>query len=136
VAANLPVFALNFVLASADGLWILRYPETHPLYLLERAPGRPLEHSSELGSRVRCEQAANRRVAVVATERMDADAGWRMLRAGELVHVTDTVEIRSREILGAPPVRQLTLEDLAPRARASQSGLAAPSPLDPGAPRT
>ena len=103
VAANLPVFAINFVLASADGLWILRYPETHPLYLLERAPGLPLEHSSQLGSRVRSEQAANRRLAVAATEPMDADTNWRMLSSGELVHVTDTVQVQSWEILGGPP---------------------------------
>jgi predicted glutamine amidotransferase len=121
VAANLPVFALNFVLACAGGLWILRYPETHPLYLLARAPGPPLEHSSRLGSRVRSEQAARRRVAVVATEPMDDDAGWRMLAPGELVHIGATVEIRAREILAAPPARQLALQDLAPVARASQS---------------
>lgn len=127
MAANLPVFALNFVLASRDGLWILRYPETHPLYLLERAPGRPLEHSGKLGSRVRSEQAANRRVAMVATERMDVDRDWRMLSSGELVHVTDTVQVQSWEILGGPPARQLTLDDLAPGARASQSRVAAPS---------
>src|SRR5580698_7470563 len=39
VAATLPVFAINFVLADSEGLWVLRYPQTHPLYVLERAPG-------------------------------------------------------------------------------------------------
>ena len=52
VAAELPLLAINFVLATPDSVWALRYPETHPLYLLEREPGEPLEHSSTLGSRV------------------------------------------------------------------------------------
>ena len=52
VAANLPLFAINFVLATADGVWALRYPQTHELYLLERRSGARLEHSSSFGSRV------------------------------------------------------------------------------------
>ena len=49
VAAQLPLYAINFVLAGPDGLWALRYPETHPLYLLERAPGEPLETREQPG---------------------------------------------------------------------------------------
>ena len=41
VAAELPLFALNCLLATDDGVWALRYPETHPLLVLERGPEGP-----------------------------------------------------------------------------------------------
>jgi predicted glutamine amidotransferase len=120
VAANLPVYAINFLLATPDGLWALRYPETHSLFLLERAAGTPLEHSSSL-SRVQSDDGAERPLVVIASERMDADPGWRPLAPGELTHVMEGLQVRSRQILDGPPVRALTLQDLAPGARASQA---------------
>ena len=41
IAEHLPLYALNCVLATADGIWALRYPDTHPLLILERAGGGP-----------------------------------------------------------------------------------------------
>jgi glutamine amidotransferase len=120
IAAELPLLAINFVLATPSGLWVLRYPETHSLYLLERAAGAPLEHSSSFGSRVRSDEGKERPFAVVASERMDADPAWRLLASGELVHVTHNLEVHSRRILAGPPARLLTLEELSPGARASQ----------------
>ncbi len=127
VAANLPVFAINFVLASPDGLWALRYPQTHPLYLLERAPGEPLAHSSSLGSRVHSADAITRPLVVLASERMDADPGWRLLAAGELLHIPDTLRASTRLILSHPPARTLSIEQLNPTARASQAHATAPA---------
>jgi predicted glutamine amidotransferase len=121
VAARLLLFAINFVLATADGLWALRYPHTHPLYVLERAPGEPLEHSSSLGSRVRSEDGLERALVVIASERMDADPAWRELASGELLHVDDTLAVRSRRILNHPPARPLKLGELAPSVQASQA---------------
>jgi predicted glutamine amidotransferase len=121
VAARLPLYAINFVLATADGLWALRYPYTHPLYVLERAPGEPLEHSSSLGTRVRSEDGLERALVVIASERMDADPAWRELASGELLHVDDTLAVRSRRILAHPPAQPLKLGDLAPSAQASQA---------------
>jgi predicted glutamine amidotransferase len=121
VAANLPLFAINFLLASADGLWALRYPQTHPLYLLERAPGEPLAHASSLGSRVHAEEGATRPLVVLASERMDADPGWRLLAPGELLHVDATLHATARPLLERPPARPLTIEQLTPMARASQA---------------
>jgi predicted glutamine amidotransferase len=129
IAANLPLFAINFLLTTADGLWALRYPETHSLYLLERAPGEPLEHSSSLGSRVHSDDGVNRALAVVASERMDEDQRWRLLGSGELLHVDRTLEVRSRQILEHPPRRLLTPGELSPGVRASQAHVA-------GAPNT
>lgn len=36
VAANLPVYAANFLLASATDLWALRYPDNNELWVLDR----------------------------------------------------------------------------------------------------
>jgi predicted glutamine amidotransferase len=121
VAANLPLLAINFVLVTADGLWALRYPQTHPLYLLERQPGARLEHTSSFGSRVSSEHGTGRPLAVIASEQMDDDPAWRMLDPGELLQVAPTLEVSSRVILDAPPAHPLTLADLNPRARASQA---------------
>jgi len=123
VAANLPLLAINLVLITPDGLWALRYPETHPLYVLERAPDGPLEHASSLGSRVRSEQAATRPLVVIASERMDADANWRELESGELLHVDGELGVHSRRILERAPARLLTLAELNPKARSSQQAI-------------
>jgi predicted glutamine amidotransferase len=127
VAAQLPLYAINFVLAGSDGLWALRYPETHPLYLLQRAPGESLRHASSLGMRVHAEEGTERPLVVLASERMDADPGWRMLPQGELLHISDRLEVSTRPILRAPPARPLTLAQLSPKAQASQTH-ATPSP--------
>ena len=121
VVANLPLFAINFVLATADGLWALRYPDTHDLYVLERKAGAPLEHSSSLGSRVRSEAGTDRPLVVLASERMDADPHWRLLASGELLHVTPTLQVQTRRILDRAPAQLLTLNELSPGARASQA---------------
>jgi glutamine amidotransferase len=137
VAANLPVFALNFVLITASELWAFRYPSVHELHVLERAAGGPsggrhLEHASARGSiRVRSGALSSRAAVVVATERMDEDAGWRELESGELLHVDADLEVRSRRVLESPPARPLTLADLDPRAAASQQAAAASSPSRP-----
>ena len=120
VAANLPLLAINLVLATAEGLWALRYPLTHQLYVLERKPGAPLEHASSLGSRVRSEHGAGHPLVVIASERMDADPHWRALESGELLHVDRALRVHARRILAGPPAHPLTVEDLGARARASQ----------------
>jgi len=127
VAMNLPLFAINFVLIAEDGLWALRYPLTHPLYVLERDAGASLEHVSSLGMRVRSEDAASRPLVVLASERMDDDPAWRELASGELLHVSATLAVKARRILERPPAQLLTLDDLDARARASQAHAQAPA---------
>jgi glutamine amidotransferase len=127
VSANLPLLAINFVLATADALWALRYPESHDLFVLERAPGTRLEHASAFGSLVRSEHAKDRPLVVLASERMDQDPGWRKLEAGELLCVSSTLGLRSQRILEGPPAHQLTLDDLGARARASQASVPRPA---------
>ena len=127
VAENLPVFAINLVLIDAHELWALRYPDTHELYVLERAAGGPhgsrhLEHASARGSvRVRSGDLAALPAVVVASERMDEDPAWRALESGELLHVDGQLKATVTRPLEAPPVHQLTLAELDARAAASQA---------------
>jgi predicted glutamine amidotransferase len=121
VATNLPVLAINIVLATAEGLWALRYPQTHKLHVLEREPGAPLEHASTLGSRVHSEHGAQKPLVVLASEPLDADPGWREVQSGELLHVAPDLKVARRQILSGPPAHPLTLANLGERARASQS---------------
>ena len=61
VAAELPLYAINVILGTPDGLWALRYPDTHELWVLERGAGGPggdrhLDAASAAGTvRVRSE---------------------------------------------------------------------------------
>src|SRR5205085_2832613 len=93
VAAQLPVFALNLVIAGPEDLWALRYPDVHELWVLERRPGGPhgmrhLDAASAAGRvRVRSGQLAGDPAVIVASEPLDEDPGWRQMAAGELVHV-------------------------------------------------
>jgi glutamine amidotransferase len=126
VADELPVFAINLILIAAGELWALRYPDTHDLFVLERAAGGPsgrrhLEHASAAGRiRVRAGELATCPAVVLATERMDEDPGWRELEPGVLVHVDKDLNVRRTTILDGPPRHQLTLADLGEAAAASQ----------------
>jgi glutamine amidotransferase len=121
IAATLPIFAINFVLQTPEGLWALRYPDTHELYVLERAPGSPMEHRSSLGSRISCQRGDEHPLVVVASERMDEDPQWRAMNSGELLHVSPTLDVTTTAILPGPPAHPLTLDQLGARARASQA---------------
>jgi glutamine amidotransferase len=127
VAAQLPLYAINLVLATADGLWALRYPDVHELWVLERAAGGPrggrhLDAASAAGRvRVRSAHLARQPSVIVASEPMDEDPGWRALEPGELMHATRTLELDSTIALDQPPARQLTLDDMQPRAAAAQA---------------
>ncbi|MFJ9908153.1 class II glutamine amidotransferase [Streptomyces sp. NPDC101152] len=126
IARNLPVYALNLILVTADELWALRFPDTHELYVLERAAGgqhgsRHLDHSGSNGRmRVHSAHLADHPAVVVASERMDDNPRWRLLEAGELLHVGPDLRTTHRVVLREPPAHQLTLDDLHPDAAASQ----------------
>lgn len=113
IAANMPVCSLNLVITTPTDLWALRYPETHELHVLERAPGghrdgQPLAvdshrihgHSHDL---------AGRRSVVIATEPMDADPGWRMLAPGEMLQVGPDLTLHSSIPMPQNPARRLEL---------------------------
>jgi predicted glutamine amidotransferase len=127
VAAELPIYAINLVLATPNGLWALRYPDVHELWVLQRAAGgargaRHLDAASAAGRvRVRSAHLAHQPSVIVASEPMDEDPGWQALASGELIHVPPTLELRSTIALDQPPAHQLTLDDLQPRAAAAQA---------------
>ncbi|MGW8329074.1 class II glutamine amidotransferase [Streptomyces sp. NPDC055897] len=126
IAAQLPLYAINFVLTTPGELWALRYPDTHELYVLEREAGGPhgtrhLDHSGTAGRmRVHSEDLADVRATVVASERMDEHPDWRLMEPGELLHVTPTGRADRRLVLPGPPARPLRLADLTDRAAHSQ----------------
>jgi len=121
ISLNLPVFAMNFVLATADELFALRYPRTHELYVLERGAGDGLQHESSFGTRVVSAHGERHRLVTIASERMDDDPAWRLLDSGELLRVPATLEVHSTRPLDAPPAHPLSIDDLGGRAQASQA---------------
>jgi glutamine amidotransferase len=126
IARNLPVYALNLILISADELWALRYPDTHELYVLKRPAGgqhrsRHLEHSGSDGHmRVHSGDLADAPAVVIASERMDEHPDWELMQAGELVHVAPGGRLTRQILLPDPPAHRLSLGDLRPDAAASQ----------------
>ena len=127
IAQELPIFSLNMVLTTPDGLWALRYPETHPLFMLERTSGGPrgsrhLDHASAAGTvRVRSEDLRTLPSVIVATERMDEDSGWQPLESGSLLHVGPDLSCTTTRVIDTEPAHRLTLTDLEGRAATSQS---------------
>jgi predicted glutamine amidotransferase len=128
VAANVPIYAINIVLTTPTELFALRYPDTHDLLVLRRSAGgqhghRHLDQASTAGRvRVRSGALAATPAVVVASERMDEDPGWRLLRPGELLHVDRQLQVHSTIAVEHPPAHQLTLNDLGQRAVSQHPG--------------
>lgn len=126
IAQELPVFSLNFILSTATDMWALRYPATHPLYMLKRNPatapdrGAPLDARSKRISS-RSTDLARAPHVLFATEPMDNSPGWHPLASGELAHVGADLTVTSTVPFDVDPVRLLTLADLEPTAAASQT---------------
>jgi len=119
IADRLPLYALNLVLATSTELWALRYPATHELYLLERPAGTSQLHATSHRIQARSAELADTAAVILASERMDDDPGWRLLRPGELLHVHADLRVTSRSPFRQP--RQLLRPDqLSPAAAASQ----------------
>ncbi len=126
IAANVPIYALNLVIISADELWALRYPDTHELLVLTRAPGGPagrryLDATSLPGSiRVRSGDLAAAPAVLVASEQLDEDPGWRTLGGGQLLHVGPELHARVTTLIDVAPQHLMRLADLGERAARSQ----------------
>jgi glutamine amidotransferase len=124
LAAEVELYSLNFLLATADDLWALRYPEHNELFLLERAPGGPgghhhLDEASAHGTlRLVSGEGVDRRVVVVASEPMDENPGWDAIAPGELVHIGPDLRVTRDVILPDPPAKPMQLRG---RAAASQA---------------
>ncbi|MFV1365336.1 class II glutamine amidotransferase [Mycolicibacterium elephantis] len=117
---NVPIYAVNVLLATATDLWALRYPDTHELYLLDRTAGGHGEftmHSERIkASSSHLHDAPS---VVVASEPMD-DGPWQLLNPGELVHVGADLKITRRMVLPDPPLHPLKRSDLDPATAVAQ----------------
>jgi glutamine amidotransferase len=125
IADQLPVYSVNFVLITATDLWALRYPATNELWVLERSAGGT-DTTAGLDARTdrihaRSDQLAEHSSVVLASERMDADPGWRLLRPGELLHAGPGRSVETSTPFPGQPAHPLTLADLEPTAAASQN---------------
>jgi len=124
ISGRLPLYALNLVLVTPAELWALRYPATHQLYLLDRPAGGAGRAGAldAVSHRIHTRSAhlAAHPSVIIASERMDDDPGWRLLPAGELVHVSADLSIATSSPFRAAPAHLLRLADLGPAAAASQ----------------
>ena len=120
LTANVPIFALNLLLATATDMWALRYPDTHELYVLNRRAGLTEFEMQTQRIRASSGQLNERPSVVFASEPMDGDPGWRLLDPGMLVHVDASLTVTTSMVLPDPPSHQLTLADLTGRAAAAQ----------------
>jgi len=126
VAAELPVLALNIIMTTATDVWALRYPATHPLYILERDPSAEPAPAAPLDARSRRIHSRSTELSgspsvLFATEPMNHNPGWRPLDPGELVHVGPGLAVTCTFPFPDQPARPLTLADLDPSAAASQT---------------
>ncbi len=119
IAANLPVSALNTVVAAPGELWELRYPGQHALHVLERPAGAGPRTSPGLSVRSATSSVHAPALdavpsVVVASEELDGETGWRMLAEGELLHVRPDLTIESAVVLSEPPARLVPLSSASP----------------------
>ncbi len=124
ISARLPVYSVNVVLITATDLWALRYPATNELWILPRPAGGS-DTTAGLDARTdrihaRSDQLAEHPSVVVASERMDADVGWRLLDPGELLHVGPDLSVATSRPFPDQPSHPLTMADLSPTAATSQ----------------
>lgn len=125
IAENLRLFALNLIVTTATDLWAVRYPDTHPLFILELSGDDAHEGMRTHRISVRSRQIReDRRPAVLlATEKMDDNPNWRLMDSGEILHVPPSLQIETSFPLPPAPRRLLTLADLNDRAASSQKPL-------------
>ena len=105
LAAHVPLFSLNLVLATPTDLWALRYPDHHRLYVLDRAAGGPADGAGlrARGELMEVTSDHPHRSVVVASEPMDGHDDWRLMDSGELVHVHEDLTVTSSLALPDPP---------------------------------
>ncbi len=128
IGERLPVSSLNTVVARPGELWALRYPATHALHVLERPAGAsaattaapatsspgPGMHARSATSSVHSEDLHHIPSVVVASEKLDGEAGWRMLDVGEIVHVHRDVSVTTQLAVPEPPAHLVPLSMASP----------------------
>lgn len=120
IAATLPLYALNVLLATPDEVWALRFPETHDLMWFDDRDGhvRGSRHDRRRRLRVGIDEPVPG--IGIASEPIGPREGWRPLEPGQLLHVGPGLEPRVDLVLADPPAHPLTLADLDERSVAAQ----------------
>ena len=126
LADNVPIYAVNVLLSTATDMWALCYPETHPLYLLDRRDGAAPFGLALYSKRIRArsEHLRGWPAVVFATEPMGAGQRWQLITAGELVHVDADLAITREVVFPDPPTHPLRHADLSLAAARAQHPLA------------
>jgi predicted glutamine amidotransferase len=127
LTVTVPIYAVNMLLSTATDMWALRYPEPNELYILDRRDVPPGGRRFDLRSHrisAHCEHLAAQPSVVFASEPMDDDPRWQLMKSGELVHVDADLRITRRIAFPDPPKHQLTRADLSTTAAASQHAVA------------
>jgi glutamine amidotransferase len=116
LADNVPLYSLNCLVAAAGHLWALRYPDQRALHIARRrvdpATGGVAASSDLARHSVKASRATE--VVIVASERIDEGEDWRMLAAGELIHVTPDLSFTSTMAIDRPPAHLHLLDERDP----------------------
>ena len=123
LADSVPIFGVNLLLSTAAEMWALRYPASNRLYVLDRRYEPESARDFHMRTdRIRAwsEHLCARSSVVFASEPMDGDPRWRLLDAGELVHVDAGLHITSKVVLPDPPRHQIREQDLSVPAQQAQ----------------
>jgi glutamine amidotransferase len=123
-AAELALYSLNMLVTTPTDLWALRYPESNELWILENTLGG-MESDDGLEVRsttMRVQSGAFSFIpaTVIASEKMDSSAGWRMVESGELIHVDAQLNVTSTIAVSDPPAYMIDLDALSADAAATQ----------------
>jgi predicted glutamine amidotransferase len=95
--------------ATPGELWALRYPAQHALHILQRPAGSSGLHVRSATSSVHAPGLQEVPSVVIASEELDGEDGWRMLAAGELVHVRPDLSVDCTVAIAEPPARLVPL---------------------------
>jgi glutamine amidotransferase len=137
IGERLPLSSLNTIVVTAGELWALRYPGQHALHVIERPAGvssPPLPdtraaagtqtttggppgtgtaatglHARSATSSVHVPALDMLPSVVVASEQLDGEHGWRMLAAGELVHVRPGLTVESAVVIPEGPAHLVAM---------------------------
>src|SRR5579884_85724 len=125
LAGDISLYSLNMILATPTDLWALRYPETNELWILERSvggfnPGDGFDERSTEGMRIQARELSFLPAAVIASERMNTNAAWRLLQSGELVHIDSELNVTSTIAVDFPPAHMIDLAQMTKREKIAQ----------------
>ena len=118
IGEHCPVSSLNTVVVAPGQLWALRYPATHALHVIERPAGAgAAAHDAGVPgmlarsdtSQVHAPTLHSTPSVVVASERLDGEDGWRMIGAGELLHVAPDLTATTTLVVPDAPRRTIGL---------------------------